>query len=78
MSGVLDKSVFDGNTVLLKINIENDEHRYVYIGGKLICSFVTNDNIYRYISNMGKNLTPYPTAVGDETIYFLSPQFKFI
>ena len=46
MSGALDKSVFDGNTVLLKISEENDKHRYLYIGGDMICSFLTNDNIY--------------------------------
>ena len=33
MSGAFDKSVFDGNTSLLKIAEENSEHRYVYIGG---------------------------------------------
>ena len=27
---------------------------------------------------MGNNLTPYSIAVGDENIYFLTPQFKFI
>ena len=50
MSGAFDKSVFDGNTILLKISEENDRHRYVYIGGNLVCSFLTNDNIYEYIS----------------------------
>ena len=45
ISGALGKSVFDGNTILLKIGEENDKHRYVYIGGVTICSFRTNDNI---------------------------------
>ena len=54
MSGALDNLVDDGNTVLLKINEENDKHRYVFIGGNMICSFLTNDNIYKYISKMGK------------------------
>ena len=57
MSGAFDKSVFDGNTILLKISEENGKHRYVYIGGDMICSFLTSDNIYKYISNMGNNLT---------------------
>ena len=77
-SGALNKSVFDGNTILLKISEENDRHRYVYIGGDMICSFLTNDNIYKYISNMGNNLTPYSIAIGDESIYSMSPHFKFI
>ena len=70
MSGALDKSVFDGNTVLLKISEENGRHRYVYIGGNMICSFLTNDNIYRYTSNMGNNLTRYSIAIVKGTSIF--------
>ena len=43
MSGAFDKSVFDGNTILLEISEENPKHRYVNIGGNMICSFLTND-----------------------------------
>ena len=77
-SGAFDKSVFDRNTTLLKINKENDRYRYVHIGGNMVCSFLTDDNIYEYISNMGNNLTPYSIAVVDENIYFLTPHFIFI
>ena len=63
MSGAFDKSVFDGNTILLKISEENDKHRYLYIGGDMIRSFVTNDKIYKYISNVGNNLKPYSIAI---------------
>ena len=51
-SGAKDKEVFNGNTILLEIGIENNKHRYVYIGGDMVCSFLTNDRIYKYISNM--------------------------
>ena len=78
MSRACDKSVFDGNTIFLKISVKNDRHRYVYIGGNMVCSFLTNDNIYEYISNMGINLIPYSIVVGMENIYFLRPHFKFI
>ena len=44
----------------------------------MVCSFLTNDNIFEYISNMGNNLIPYSIAIGDENIYFLNPHFKFI
>ena len=44
----------------------------------MVCFFLTKDNIYEYISNMGNNLTPYSIAVGDENIYFLTPHFSFI
>ena len=57
MSGAFDKSVFFGNTTLLKLSEEYGRHRYVYIGGNMICSFLINNNIYKYISNMGNNLT---------------------
>ena len=67
-SGAEDKAVFNGNTILLEIGIENNKHRYVYIGGDMLCSFLTNDKIYKYISNMGMNLTPYSIAIGFENI----------
>ena len=54
-SGAEDKEVFNGNTILLEIGKENNKHRYVYIGGDMVCSFLTNDRIYKYILNMGKN-----------------------
>ena len=44
----------------------------------MTCSFLTKDNIYKYISNMGNNVIPYSIAVGHENIYFLTPHFKFI
>ena len=77
-SGARDKKSFDGNTILHKISEENNKHRYVYIGGDMVCSFLTNDEIYKYISNMGNNLTPYSIAIGYENIYYLTPYFKFI
>ena len=42
-SGAFDKEVFDGNTILLKIGEENGKHKYVYIGGDMVCSFTTTD-----------------------------------
>ena len=78
MSGAFDKSVFDGNNILLKISEENDKHRYLYIGGDMISSFLTDDKIYKYISNMGNNLNPYSIAIGRENVYFLTPHFRFV
>ena len=66
LSGAFDKECFNGNTILLKVGIENGKNKYVYIGGDMVCSFMTNDNIYEYISNMNNNLTPYSFAIGDE------------
>ena len=77
MSGANDKDVLDGNTILLKISEENNRHRYLYIVGNMVCSFLTDDFIYEYISNMGNNLIPYSIAIGMENIYFLNPHFKF-
>ena len=75
-SGADNREVFDGNTILLYICKENNKHKYVYIGGDMICSFLTNDKIYKYISNMGNNLCPYSIAIGYENIYYFSPYFK--
>ena len=77
MSGAFDKSVYDGNTILIKVNEDCNRHTYVYFGGNMVCSFMTNDKIYDYISNMGNNLIPYSIAIGDENIYFLTPHFIF-
>ena len=76
-SGAKVKKVFDRNTILLKIGEENNKHRYVYIGGDMICSFLTNDRIYKYISNLGNNLSPYRIATGEENYYLLAPKFNF-
>ena len=77
-SGALNKSVFDGNTILLKISEENGRHKNVYFGGDVVCSFVTGDSIYEYISNMGNNLCPNSITTGKENYYLLTPNFKFI
>ena len=45
MSKALDKSVFDGITFLLKINEESGKHRYVYFGGVMIDSSLTDGTI---------------------------------
>ena len=55
-SGAFDKKVFDGNTILLKTSEEDENYKYVYIGGDMVCSFMTSDNIFEYIWIMGKKL----------------------
>ena len=70
MSGAFDKPVFDGKTALLEKSEENKKHRYIYIGGDMVCSFLTNDKTYKNISNMGNNLTPYSKAKGEENLFF--------
>ena len=44
----------------------------------MVCTFLTNDEIYKYISSMGNNLTPYSIAIGYEIIYYLTPYFRYI
>ena len=72
------KKVFGGNTILLELSEENEKHKYVYIGGDMVCSFMTGDNIYENISNMGNNLCPYCVATGEGNYYLLAPNFEFI
>ena len=45
ISRAFDKACFDGITILLKVGIENGKNKYVYIGGDMVCSFLTSDNI---------------------------------
>ena len=78
VSRAFDKACFDGNTVLLKVGIENGKNKNVYIGGDMVCSFLTSDNIYEYVSNMGNNLSPYSFATGEENYYLFTPNFSFI
>ena len=78
LSGAFDKTYFDGTTILLKVGKENGKNKYLYIGGDMVCSFITSDNIYEYVSNMGDNLTPYSVATGEENYYLLTPSFSFI
>ena len=77
-SGARDKEVFIGNTILLEVGKENNKHKHVYIGGNMVCSFLTADAICKYISNMGNSLTPYSIAIGWENIYYLTPYFRII
>ena len=77
-SGAFDKGCFDGNTILPKLGIENGKNKYIYVGGDMVCSFLTSDNLYEYVSNMGNNLTPYSVATGEENSYLLAPNFSFI
>ena len=73
-----DKPVIDGNTILLKKNEESRKNKYLYIGGDIIASFLTNDNVYEYVWNMGNCLCPYSIVTGKENYYLLAPNFKFI
>ena len=75
-SGGRDRQVFNGNTILLVIGKENIKHKYVYIGAEMICSLLTNDKIYKYISIMGNNLSPVSIAIGFKNIYYSTPNLK--
>ena len=77
-SSAFDKSCFVGNTILLKVCIENGKNKYLYIGGDMVCSFLISDNVYEYVTNMGNILSPYSFATGEENYYLLAPNFSFI
>ena len=77
-SGAFNKKCFDGNTILLKVGRENGKNKYVYNGGDMVCSFMTSDNIYVYISNLEKHLCPYSVATREENYCLLAPKFTCI
>ena len=54
------------------------ENINMYTSVVIWCAFMTSDNIYEYISNMGNNLSPYSVATGEQNYYLLTPNFKFI
>ena len=55
-----------GNTILL----QNDEHRYTYIGAE-IYQFHTDDIIEKYYCAEFSSWVPYPVAIGSKQAYFL-------
>ena len=44
----------------------------------MVRSSLTDDKIYKNVSNMGSNLLPYSIAIGWENVYYLTPYFKVI
>ena len=46
---MINKNFQTQDTILLKVSVENNRLRYVYIGGVMICSFLTTDRNYIYI-----------------------------
>ena len=75
-SGDNDISKFDGNTFLLKVSEECGKQKCVYIGGSMVCSFLTDDKIYKYISNMEDIILPESKVIGEINVYFHNPHFK--
>lgn len=63
---------FTGNTILFQIKPKH----YIFVGNNIF-SFTTNDNIISYFSHVGNNDVPYPYAIGEENVYFLS-QHRYI
>ena len=73
-SGAGDKIDFDGNTLLL----ECEDNENLYISGLEIFHYKTDDKIIDYISLMGNNIVPYTFAIGEKCTYFISTHYKFI
>ena len=73
-SDCYDDSSYDGNTILLEIS----DYKYVYISGREILQFETNDKIIDYMSLMGNNQVPTAIGIGDKNTYFISDHYKFI
>ena len=74
LSGALDTSNFDGNTILL----DCEDSKYFYISGFETFEFMTSDKNIDYISLKGNNMTPYVFAVGSRYTFFISTHYKFI
>ena len=68
-----DSSDFDGNTILLKC----EDNENVYISGFEIFKIKTVDKITDYISFMGNNMCPYTIAIGVKQTKFISIHYKF-
>ena len=73
-SGAYDNANFDGNTILL----DCQDNEYVFISGREIIKFQTDDMFIDYISLMGNNMSPYTFAIGEKYTYFSSVHHKVI
>ena len=60
---------WDGNSILLELA----NNKYVFIG-YYIYEFTTKDKIISFISPIGPNLVPYPTAISKENALFMLDQ----
>lgn len=56
---------FDGNSILLKMNI----NEYIFIGDRIF-SFRANHEIVTFVSPIGNNDVPYPYAIDTENNYY--------
>ncbi len=65
---------WDGNSILLRVgNLR--EFRYLHIG-VIVCEFVTDQQITKYISSVGNNCVPYPYAESKDFCYCMSDFVK--
>jgi hypothetical protein len=62
------RTEFLGNSILLEVS----ERSYVHIAGMGVRSFTTEERIHAYFAPVGNNDVPYPYAMSDNFIYFLS------
>ena len=73
-SGANESSDFDGNTLLL----ESENNEDVYISGLEIFKFKTDDKYIEYISLIGNNMVPCTIIIGEKYTYFIDYHYKFI
>lgn len=66
---------WDGNSILLRINNDNEKYRYVHVGVNVF-EFETDELITKYASNVGNNCVPYPYAESLSWCYSMSDNTK--
>ena len=62
----------DGNSILLYMGKTGTKCKYVSIGASIFAFQTDNDVITHYYSDIGNNDVPYPVAVGNKYVYFLT------
>ena len=66
------RDIFKGNTILIQAN----EHDYVFIESCIYTFTIKSDQIYQFISPVGKDDVPYPVAYGKKYVYFLTTDVR--
>ena len=73
LPGIAQTEEWNNNTILISLqqdNINNDIHRYVYVG-EMVYEFSTTETIQSYYTFMGNSEVPYPVAVSQNMAYFM-------
>ena len=70
-----DGDKWDGNSILLKLDMANTTDTYAFVGTDVF-EFSTDEPIHTFVSSVGNNCVPYPYAESENYCYSMSEKNK--